>query len=48
MIGLDADQGRNLYDEIAATAATEMGWGPETIRQQLDELIAYAESLRVG
>jgi glycerol-3-phosphate dehydrogenase len=48
MIGLDADQGRNLYDEIAATAATETGWGPETIRQQLDELIAYAESLRVG
>ena len=48
MIGLDADQGRNLYDEIAAIAATETGWGPETIRQQLDELIDYAESLRVG
>ena len=48
MIGLDADQGQNLYDEIAAIAAAEKGWSPETIRQQLDELTDYAESLRVG
>jgi glycerol-3-phosphate dehydrogenase len=48
MIGLDADQGRDLYDEIAAIAAAEKGWGPETIRQQLDQLTGYAESLRVG
>ena len=48
MIGLDADQGRPLYDEIAALAAAELGWSPATLKQQLDELRGYAESLRVG
>ena len=48
MIGLDPDQGRPLYDEIGAIAAAELGWGPETLRQQLDDLREYAESLRVG
>ena len=48
MVGLDADQGRGLYDEIAAIAAAETGWSPETIKQQLEELTDYAESLRVG
>ena len=48
MVGLDADQGRALYEAIAAIAAAETGWSPETIRQQLEELTDYAESLRVG
>ena len=48
MVGLDADQGQGLYDEIAAIAAAETGWSPETIKQQLEELTDYAGSLRVG
>jgi len=48
MVGLDADQGRHLYDDIAAIAAAETGWSPETLMQQLDALNRYAESLRVG
>ncbi len=48
MVGLDADQGRALYEAIAAIAAAETGWSPETIRQRLEELTDYAESLRVG
>ena len=47
MIGFDADQGRPRYDQIAAIAAAEAGWSPEQKAQQLDELIEYAESLRV-
>jgi len=47
MTGLDADQGRPLYDEIAAIAAAELGWSPETLKQQLGQLREYAESLRV-
>jgi glycerol-3-phosphate dehydrogenase len=48
MIGLDADQGRDLYEDIAALAADESGWKSETIKQQLADLEDYAESLRVG
>ena len=48
MIGFDADQGRNLYTEVAALAATEAGWSPERKAQELDALTEYAESLRVG
>lgn len=47
MIGFDADQGRRLYEEIAALAATEKGWRPEHKSQQLAQLNEYAESLRV-
>jgi glycerol-3-phosphate dehydrogenase len=47
MIGLDPDQGRPQYDEIAAIAAMEAGWSPEQKAQQLDAVIEYAESLRV-
>ena len=48
MIGLDADQARNHYEDIAALAAAEAGWSQEQTRQQLEELEEYAESLRVG
>lgn len=47
MIGFDADQGRALYDELAAIAASEAGWTPDQMAQQLDALTAYADSLRV-
>ncbi len=47
MIGFDADQGRTLYDDIAAIAAAEAGWSSEQKAQQLKELAEYAESLRV-
>ena len=48
MIGLDADQARSHYEDIAALAAAEAGWSPEQSRQPLEELEEYAESLRVG
>jgi glycerol-3-phosphate dehydrogenase len=48
MIGFDADQGRNMYPEVAAIAAREAGWRPEQEAQQLDGLTQYARSLRVG
>ena len=48
MIGFDADQGRTLYDEVAALAATEKAWNPEVVAQQLGQLREYASSLRVG
>ena len=47
MIGFDADQGRHMYDEVAALAAAESGWSPEQTAQQLKELTGYAQSLRV-
>jgi glycerol-3-phosphate dehydrogenase len=48
MIGFDPDQGRSLYDEIAALAAAEKGWSPEQTSQQVAQLDEYATSLRVG
>jgi len=48
MIGFNADQGRGMYEEIAALAAAESGWIPNQQMQQLGELREYAESLRVG
>ena len=48
MVGLDAGQARDHYEDIAALAAAEAGWSPEQTRQQLEELEEYAESLRVG
>jgi glycerol-3-phosphate dehydrogenase len=47
MIGFDADQGRTRYNEIAAIAAAEAGWSPKQKAQQLDQLVGYADSLRV-
>jgi glycerol-3-phosphate dehydrogenase len=48
MVGFNADQGRGLYADIAALAAAETGWNPETEAQQLEQLKEYAGSLRVG
>ena len=47
MVGLDADQGRALYDEIATLAAAELQWGESQLVTRLNELRAFSESLRV-
>ncbi|MGB5469910.1 MAG: glycerol-3-phosphate dehydrogenase C-terminal domain-containing protein, partial [Woeseiaceae bacterium] len=47
MVGLDADQGRPLYAAIADLAADEFGWDADQKSRQLDELVAYSDSLRV-
>ncbi len=47
MIGLDADQGRPLYDAVAAVAASECGWDDAETTRQLQALHAFAESWRV-
>lgn len=47
MTGFDADQGRSHYDAIAAIASQELGWSAVELQNQLDELSAYADSLRV-
>ena len=48
MTGLDADQGRSLYDAIASRAAAEFGWSTETAQDELRILVDYANSLRVS
>lgn len=48
MIGLDADQGRPYYGDIAALAAAENGWREKQTARQLEDLEKFAESLRVG
>jgi glycerol-3-phosphate dehydrogenase len=48
MVGLDADQGRSLYDAVGDLAAQEFGWDSDTKNQQLDELREYSDSLQVS
>ena len=48
MVGLDADQGRPLYSAIADIAAHEFAWSADEKSRQLDELVDFSESLRVG
>jgi glycerol-3-phosphate dehydrogenase len=48
MAGLDPDQGRPIYEAIAAHAATEFGWSSEEVESELQALIDYADSLRVA
>ncbi len=47
MIGLDADQGRALYDAVAALAATEFKWDPGQTASRLAELRTHSDSLRL-
>ena len=47
MIGLDADQGRPMYERIAAAAARELGWDDAGRDAQLAALRQYSDSLRV-
>ena len=48
MAGLDPDQGRPIYEAIAAHAATEFGWSSDEVKSELQALIDYADSLRVA
>jgi glycerol-3-phosphate dehydrogenase len=47
MLGLDADQGRPVYEQIAEIAATEFDWSEDEMRVQLRALIDYSDSFRV-
>jgi glycerol-3-phosphate dehydrogenase len=47
MIGLDADQGRPLYEDVARIAAAEFGWDDTEKREQLRALNDYADSFRI-
>ena len=48
MTGFDSDQGRSLYEAIAARAATEFGWSAEQAQVELQALVDYADSLQVA
>ena len=48
MVGLDANQGRPLYERIAEAAAREFGWSDAERDAQLDALRQYSDSLKVG
>lgn len=48
MIGLAADQGRALYEVVAAIAADEFDWSDDERHSQLEALRAYSDSLRVS
>ena len=48
MVGLNADQGRPMYDAIAELAAEEFGWSSDEKARQLDELCRYSDSLLVS
>ena len=47
MLGLDAGQGRGLYDAIAAIAAAELGWDDQERQAQLDALVSHSDSLLI-
>jgi len=47
MIGFGADQGRALYEIVAAIAAAEFEWSDEERLAQLQSLRRYSDSLRV-
>lgn len=48
MVGLAGDQGRPLYETIAAIAAAEFGWDDAERHAQLAGLRRYSDSLRVS
>ncbi|MFQ5608775.1 MAG: glycerol-3-phosphate dehydrogenase [Woeseiaceae bacterium] len=48
MIGLDADQGRPVYERIADVAAVELGWSDRRRKDELAALIAYGDSFLVA
>lgn len=48
MVGFDSDQGRSMYDAIAALAAEEWQCSEKQIEEQLQALRSYASSLLVS
>ena len=47
-IGLGADQGRPLYERVAAIAAAESGWDDARSREEFAALTRYSDSFRPG
>lgn len=47
MLGLNADQGRPLYEIVAAIAADEFGWNENERHSQIKSLHTYSDSLGV-
>ena len=47
MIGLNPDQGRTMYSDIADLACRVAGWSEVRRSQELDALRSYSQSLRV-
>ncbi len=47
MLGLNADQGRPMYDEIATLAAAAGNWNQNRRAAELDSLRAYSDSFRL-
>ncbi|MDH3612271.1 MAG: glycerol-3-phosphate dehydrogenase [Gammaproteobacteria bacterium] len=47
MLGLNADQGRPLYEMLAVIAADEFGWSDSERHSQIMSLHAYSDSLGV-
>ena len=47
MLGLSANQGRDMYTEIAAVAAKESAWDESRRSAELSELTAYSDSFRL-
>jgi glycerol-3-phosphate dehydrogenase len=47
MLGLSADQGRVMYEDIATLAAAACGWDEKQRADELDSLRAYSDSFRI-
>jgi glycerol-3-phosphate dehydrogenase len=47
MLGLRADQGRKLYEDVARLAAVACNWNDQRRKKELDALRAFSESFRV-
>jgi len=47
MIGLASDQGRALYEIVAAIAASELKWSDEERLAQLEQLRQYSDSFQI-
>ena len=48
MIGFDADQGRQYYEQIADLAAAHRGWNSERRDAELEALVRYSDSFLVA
>ncbi|MBT8442843.1 MAG: glycerol-3-phosphate dehydrogenase/oxidase [Gammaproteobacteria bacterium] len=48
MIGFDADQGEAHYEAIARLAAVEFEWSDRQQEEELEALVSYSHSFRVG
>jgi hypothetical protein len=47
MLGLNADQGRAMYEDIATLAAKACNWDKKRRIDELDALRTYSDSFRI-